>query len=77
MKPEEIRKAIDERAPVVYEGKVYPCITAYIYRMIRDPYNGRYHPILQVELLSKSNVNSVLIVDPRKVELADKETNNE
>ena len=70
MKPNEIRKAIDERAPVIYEGKVYPCINAYIYRMIRDPYKNRYHSILQVELQSNSNSNSVLIVDPRKVELA-------
>ena len=73
MKPADIRKAIDERLPVVYDGKVYPRMTAYIYRMIRDPYSGRYHSILQVELLSKSNSNSVLIVDPRKVELAEKE----
>lgn len=69
MKSEEIRKAIDERTPVVYEGKVYSCIQAYIYRMIRDPHNGRYHSILQVELLSRSNSNSVIIADPRKVEL--------
>lgn len=69
MKPEEIRKAVDDRAPVVYEGKVYPRITAYIYRNIRDPYNGKPRSILQVEIQSGSNSNSVFVGDPRKVEL--------
>ena len=72
MTSQEIRKAIDDRVPVLYEGKVYPRINAYIYRMIRDPYNGKEHTILQVEIQDKVN-NSVFIADPRKVSVAEKE----
>ena len=64
----EIRQAIDDRVPVIFEGKEYPCINALIYRMIRDPYTGRYHTVVQVEIADKSRPSeSAFIADPRKV----------
>ena len=72
MSPQETKDAIDRKLPVLYEGKVYPRINAYIYRMIRDPYNGKEHTILQIEIQDKVN-NSVFIADPRKVSVVQKE----
>lgn len=66
MRQQDIRVAIDEEKDVVYDGLVYK-ITAYIYRRITNPYNGNRNSIIQVELYRGNN--SVIIADPRKVEL--------
>lgn len=68
MTSEEIKKAMHEFSPVVYNGIEYERITAYIYRIIKTHGAGLYKTILQVELQDK-NTNSITIADAKKVEL--------
>lgn len=65
---EEVKTAMLNFTPVLYDGIVYDRITAYIYRVIELHKRGHYKAVLQVELLDKSK-NSVTIVDAHKVEL--------
>ena len=66
MTSEEIKKAMHSRTPVVYDGIVYKCISAYIYRMAENPATRGFKPILQVELLDR-NGGSVVIASPNKI----------
>jgi hypothetical protein len=68
MTSEEIKKAMQEFSPVRYKGIEYKRITAYIYRVVREPMRNSLKGIIQVELLDK-NENSVTIAEPEKVEL--------
>ena len=68
MTSEEIKKAMVNFSPVRYKGIEYKRITAYIYRVVREPMRNSLKGIIQVELLDK-NENSVTIAEPEKVEL--------
>lgn len=68
---EDIKKAMRDRVSVKYDGIVYKCITAYIYRMVDDPHTRGFKGILQVELLDRSG--SVVIASPDKIELMEQE----
>ena len=69
---EVIKKAMRDRTPVKYDGIVYKCIAAYIYRMVDDPHTRGFKGILQVELLDR-NGGSVSIASPDKIELMEQE----
>lgn len=66
MRQQDIRAAIDEEKDVVFNGLVYK-VSAYIYRRITNPYTRKRISIIQLELYRGNN--SVIIADPRKVEL--------
>ena len=68
MTSEEIKNAMINFSPVVYNGIEYERITAYIYRIVKTHSAGKYQTILQVELQDK-NTNSITIADAKKVEL--------
>ena len=68
MSSEEIKQAMIDFAPVMYEGIKYKRISAYIYRVIRSNHGDTYKTTFQVELLDY-NENCVVIADPKKVEL--------
>lgn len=68
MTSEEIKKAMQTFAPVRCRGIEYKRITAYIYRVVREPMSNSFKGVIQVELLDK-NENSVTIAEPEKVEL--------
>lgn len=67
MTSDEIKKAMREFAPVIYNGNEYERINAYTYRIFRTP-NGNYREIFQVELQS-IGANSVTIAEAKKVTL--------
>ena len=71
MTSEEIKQAMLNFTPVVYEGIEYERITAYIYRVVALHKEGNYKTVLQVELLDK-NSNSVAIADAKKVSIAER-----
>lgn len=73
MTSEEIKQAMLNFTPVVYEGIEYERITAYIYRVVALHKEGNYKTVLQVELLDK-NSNSVVIVNAKKVEPLERKT---
>lgn len=66
MSSEEIKAAMLNSKPVKYDGIIYKRITAYIYRVIKTSEGLR--TVFQVELLDR-NEHSVVIADPKKVEL--------
>lgn len=68
MTSDEIKKAMHEFAPVVYDDNEYMRITAYIYRVIAGRRRGTYKTIMQCELLDY-NGNSVTIANAEKVRL--------
>lgn len=68
MSSEEIKQAMLDLTPVVYNGIEYERINAYIYRVTKTHKAGLYKTILQVELQDK-NSNSITIADAKKVEL--------
>ena len=68
MSSEEIKDAMMHLKQVKYEGISYSRISAYIYRVIETNKPGVFKAILQCELLDR-NKKSVVIVDPKKVEL--------
>ena len=68
MTSDEIKKAMHEFSPVMYNGIVYKRITAYIYRAVRKPMSNTYKAVFQLELLDR-NEQSVTIAEAEKVEL--------
>lgn len=68
----EIKQAMQAFAPIEYNGAVYERITAYIYRIIKDPHTGKFRAIFQVELLAKSG-NSVTIASTDKIRVYERE----
>lgn len=69
MTGEEIKKAMHEFSPVIYDGIKYRRITAYIYRAIATR-RGTYKIVMQCELLDY-NEHCVTIAEAEKVRLAD------
>ena len=67
MTSEEIKQAMRNETPVMYNGVKYEKISAYIYRAIKDKHTGLIKFILQVELVDVCGI-SVIIADARKVE---------
>lgn len=68
MTSEEIKEAMHNFTPVMYDGIRYKRISAYTYRVVIDKNRGTYRTIYQVELLDR-NEHSVTIADPAKVEV--------
>lgn len=68
MTSEEIKKAMKEFLPVVYNGNEYERINAYTYRIYKNQHTGRYREAFQVELQS-IGANSVTIAEADKVKL--------
>ncbi len=68
MTSEEIKKAMLNFTPVIYDGIEYERINAYIYRIVKTHQAGKYKTIMQVELHDKKT-NSVTIADAKKVEV--------
>lgn len=68
MTSEEIKKAMLNFTPVIYDGIEYERITAYIYRIVKTHKAGKYRTVMQVELQDKKT-NSVTVAEARKVEL--------
>lgn len=66
MTSEEVKEAMDAFAPVWYDGRQFERITAYIYRIIKNPHTGKYKHILQCELQEKVG-NSVVIIAAEQV----------
>lgn len=65
MKGNEVKAAMMEQTPVVFNGIVYPKITAVIYRKAPDGVNVR----VTLELLDK-NRRAVVIAEAERVERA-------
>ena len=53
MTSEEIKQAMHNFSPVIYDGIEYERITAYIYRIIKTHKAGKYKTIMHVELQDK------------------------
>lgn len=68
MTSEQVKEAMRNFSPVIYDGIEYKRITAYIYRVIKSKHEATFKTILQVELLDRKEC-SVTIADPKKVEL--------
>lgn len=71
MTSEQVKEAMHNFTPVIYDGIKYKRISAYIYRVVFNKHTGKYKTIYQVELLDK-NENSVTIADLTKVELIER-----
>lgn len=69
MTSEEIKQAMLNFTPVMYEGIEYERINAYIYRIVNS--SGKYRTVMQVELKDKK-ANSVVIADAKKVSIAER-----
>lgn len=68
MTSEQVREAMLNFTPVIYDGIIYKRITAYTYRVIKSKHRDTYKVVYQVELLDR-NEHSVTIADPEKVEV--------
>lgn len=66
MTSEEIKQAMIEFAPVMYNGIEYSRISAYIYRVVETYKKGTYNTILQCELVDKCG-HAVVIAEAAKV----------
>lgn len=67
---ERIKAAMQNFTPVEFDGKVYDCITAYIYRVVKDRMTSKYKGVFQVELLDKCKF-SVVIAPIDKIKILD------
>lgn len=70
MTSEEIKAAMYNFSPVIYDGIRYKRITAYIFRVVALRGRNAYKTVLQVELLDY-NENSVTIADANKIKLVE------
>lgn len=68
MTSEQVKEAMLNFTPVIYDGIEYKRISAYIYRVIFNKHTGKFKTIYQVELLDY-NEHSVTIADAAKVEV--------
>ena len=68
MNSDEIKYAMQNFLPVVFEGKKYRYIQAYIYRVVKNIHTGKYKGIFQVELLDMNGF-TVVIASTDKIKL--------
>ncbi len=66
MTSEEIKQAMYDFAPVMYNGIEYARISAYIYRVVETHKKDTYKTILQCELVDKCG-QAVVIAEATKV----------
>ena len=64
----EILQAMRDQTPVKYDGLLYGCISAVIFRTRASHHHRLKAPVMQVELMSR-NRGCVVIADPEKIEI--------
>lgn len=68
MNSAKIKQAMVNFTPVIHKGIEYQRISAYIYRIFKNPNTHKYREDFQVELLDK-NGQSVTIANAREIRL--------